>query len=244
MNPLAAMTVAHTPTREALRRVSAHILARRRADVTGRIGLRPAPGGVGTPAFGDDVEVVRIDGPHLVLERGASTTAVGLTSLADLAVVVGVDLAGPVELGGDPPPVGDPTAPLAVDPAAARAIGAWFGFVASVLDEVLAAAREAAWPSVVQLWPEHFDLACDVAWGPDERARVNLGGSPGDAGDPEPYLYVGPWTEARPDGDGYWNAPFGAVLPHARLREADDGWAAHRMAVDFLTRGLDLLRRG
>ena len=44
MDPLAATTAAHTPTRVALRRVSAHILARRRADVTGRIGLRPAPG--------------------------------------------------------------------------------------------------------------------------------------------------------------------------------------------------------
>ena len=244
MDPLAATVKSHTPTRETLRRVSAHILARRRADVTGRIGLRPAPGGVGTPAFGDPIEVVRIDGPHLVLERGASSTVAGLTTLADLADVVGVDLAGTVELGGDPPPMGDPAAPLDVDPAAARAIGAWFWFVASVLDDVLARAGAAAAASVVQLWPEHFDLACDVAAGPDEGARANLGGSPGDDRDPEPYLYVGPWGDARPGGDAYWNAPFGAVLPHARLRDAGDPMAAHAMAVDFMTRGLDLLRHG
>jgi hypothetical protein len=51
------------------------------------------------------------------------------------------------------------------------------------------------------LWPEHFDLAVGV----DE---VNYGVSPGDAGHPLPYAYVGPW---EPREGPFWNAPFGAL---------------------------------
>ncbi len=54
----------------------------------------------------------------------------------------------------------------------------------------------------------------------------------------EPYLYVGPWGPERPGDPAYWNAPFGAILPHARLRAADD---ARGLAEAFLRRGLDLL---
>ena len=39
----------------------------------------------------------------------------------------------------------------------------------------------------VQLWPEHFDAAFD---GLPEDSRATFGASPGDAGVPEPYLYV------------------------------------------------------
>ena len=47
--------------------------------------------------------------------------------------------------------------------------------------------------------------------------RANLGASPGDAYEPEPYLYVGPWGPERPGDPGYWNAPFGAVLRRGEL---------------------------
>ena len=42
-----------------------------------------------------------------------------------------------------------------------------------------------------QLWPEHFDLACEIG-DADAGTRANYGASPGDAAIPEPYLYVGP----------------------------------------------------
>ena len=72
----------------------------------------------------------------------------------------------------------DPDAPLAIDPAAARAVGDWFGFCASILEQLRADAdADADSPSRLQLWPEHFDLAVDL--GPDG-ARANFGGSPGD----------------------------------------------------------------
>ena len=45
------------PTRDVLKRIATHVLARRRYAATGRFGLRATPGGFGTPAFGDTVEV-------------------------------------------------------------------------------------------------------------------------------------------------------------------------------------------
>ena len=61
------------------------------------------------------------------------------------------------------------------------------------------------------LWPEHFDLGISV----DE---VNYGVSPGDAGHPRPYAYVGPWT---PREGGFWNASFGALRWSDDLPDAD-----------------------
>ena len=91
-------------------------------------------------------------------------------------------------------------------------------------------------PSLAQLWPEHFDLATDVA-ATAAGDRANYGASPGDAGHPEPYLYVGPWELAGCDG-GYWNEPFGASLPYAALRAAPDARAA---ALRFFREGRGLL---
>jgi hypothetical protein len=105
-----------------------------------------------------------------------------------------------------------------------------------VLDQVLAELGAGATPSVVQLWPEHFDAAADVAVGD---VRLNLGASPGDAGHPAPYLYVGPWTADRPGDAGDWNAPFGAVLGHAELVAAGDPSA---LAAAFLRRGVERFR--
>jgi hypothetical protein len=53
-------------TRVALQQVAVHVLARRRHAMTGRFGLRPTPGGLGTPLFGEG-EVVRISGDVLVV---------------------------------------------------------------------------------------------------------------------------------------------------------------------------------
>jgi hypothetical protein len=84
--------------------------------------------------------------------------------------------------------------PLDVDAAAASRLAEFFAFGQRVL-EILHA--EAADPSPIHLWPEHFDLAFTA----DE---VNYGASPGDAEHDEPYLYVGPWSAPAPGP--LWNA--------------------------------------
>lgn len=160
-----------------------------------------------------------------------------VASLSEAAAFAEADLAAPFDAGSDTPPVGDVDVPLAVDAAAASALADWFAFGTAALDAVVAALDPTAEPSVVQVWPEHFDAGCDVAAVPGQ--RVNLGASPGDGLSTEPYLYVGPWGPDRPGHPDYWNAPFGALLGHAALRDSTDPQGD---AVAFLRRGLELLR--
>jgi hypothetical protein len=136
-------------------------------------------------------------------------------------------------------PLGDIDGILALDHDAVVAVGDWLGYGWRVIDEVVAAAGRSASPSTIQLWPEHFDAACDIAVGPGADDRCNLGVSPGDDEHPEPYLYVGPWTSARPGDRTYWNARFGAALGAGEVQASADPVAA---GVAFLQRGLALLR--
>jgi hypothetical protein len=243
-----AMTLRPLPpgyehTRAALQRVGTHVLARARHHHTGRFGLRVAPDGFGTPAFGPDSEVLRISATSLVRERTgetASTTVLDLRAagLAEAAAFAGVDLDAPFDVGHDTPAVGDVEAPLMVEPAAAAVVAGWFSLAWHALDTVVADLGPAAAPGVIQLWPEHFDAATDVAVGPG--GRVNLGASPGDGFSAEPYLYVGPWEPDRPGDVDYWNAPFGAAVTYRDVASASDPLGA---ATAFLRRGLDLLGR-
>jgi hypothetical protein len=84
-------------------------------------------------------------------------------------------------------------------------------------------------PSLVQLWPEHFDIAFELG-SESEGKRANFGASPGDEDHPEPYLYVGPWT-AEVSGE-LWNATefSGAELGYSELIGAED---QRRTALDF-----------
>jgi hypothetical protein len=228
------MTTIDAGAREALHQVAAHVLARRRFAATGRVGLRPAPGGLATPAFGDG-EVVRVSGGVLVVERAGGTRAEPLTTLGRAAELVGVDLAEEFSAGPETPPLPDPGAPLGVDEAVTRSLGAWWGFGADVMDEVVATTRDVSGSSAAQLWPEHFDHACTLVVRGE--VQLNVGASPGDGFEPSPYLYVGPWGPDRPGDPAYWNAPFGAVL----RRSETDGRAE---ALAFLRRGIDLVARG
>lgn len=124
---------------------------------------------------------------------------------------------------------------LDVDPAASAAIGDWYGFATSVLEELRADAGPELEPSRVQLWPEHFDMAVEL--GAEGRGhRAAYGCSPGDEEHPEPYVYVAPW-EAPPPGD-LWNATAfrGAELSYDELLESDDQRAR---ALEFLRTRLD-----
>jgi hypothetical protein len=233
-------------TRDTLQSVAVHIIARARQQATGRFGLRVTPGGFGTPAFGEAVRRVRTSGGLLVHETagpdGATSKATPIdgSTLSDLADLAGVDLTAELDVGHDTPPLGDVHAALSVDEAAAQALGSWFAVVGAALDAVVAARPWSA-PSTVQLWPEHFDVAIDVAFDPSDpgRCRVNLGGSPGDGFHADPYVYVGPWTDDRPGDAAFWNAPFGAVMGCSQLV----GTSPVEGVAGFLLEGLDRLSR-
>jgi hypothetical protein len=118
----------------------------------------------------------------------------------------------------------DLDAPLFLLPRAATDLARWFALV----DEALTAFRAehaALEPAATQLWPEHFDLATSFA-------EVNVGGSPGDDGHDEPYLYVGPWTP--PEG-GFWNEPFGASRSWTEVPDADAALAFFRRGFEEAT---------
>jgi hypothetical protein len=116
-----------------------------------------------------------------------------------------------------------------VDTGAATALGEFYGLACSVLEQLRADEPEGD-PSLVQLWPEHFDLAIELG---SERAgqRANFGASPGDDDHAEPYFYVGPWT-ADVAGE-LWNATAfkGAELTYSELIASDDH---RRTALDFM----------
>jgi hypothetical protein len=120
--------------------------------------------------------------------------------------------------------------PPEVDEAAARALGDFYGFACSVLEQLRADALEVD-GSWVRIWPEHFDIAVEL--GDDAVGRrANFGGSPGDGDHEEPYLYVGPFDSSLASGE-LWNATGfpGAELGYSELLAAED---QRRAALDFL----------
>jgi hypothetical protein len=116
-----------------------------------------------------------------------------------------------------------------VDLAAATALGDYYGLACSALEQLRADEIDGD-ASIVQLWPEHFDIAIDLG---SESAgqRATFGASPGDDDHPEPYLYVTPWT-AEVSGE-LWNATGfkGAELGYSELIAADN---QRRAALDFM----------
>ena len=207
----------YVATRTAWHTLAERVLAPARHAATGRIGLRPAPGGITTAAFGDGLTIA-VDGDELVRTHGPAVTREPITTLRAAAALAGTDPA--VAIGVfEPTTPSDPDAALEVDPGAAAVLAAWFAFGERVLT-AWSRARSAERPSEIQLWPEHFDLALDLGPTP---GRANYGASPGDAGHPLPYLYVGPW---EPNDDAFWNAGGYARLPYDEVRSADDPAAA------------------
>ena len=207
-------------TVDGLHQLAEHVLAPIRHAATGKIGLRFTYHGFGTPFFADDRQVRVEDGVLLDGDRRHE-----LTTVAVAAAFLGIEPGAPAGVY-QPNTLLRTDEPLTVEPDAARALGHWYGYCASLLEQLRAESTDA---SRVQLWPEHFDLAVDLG---AEGSRANFGGSPGDAGHPEPYLYVGPWeTREGP----YWNEPFGASLSYAALVAGEDGLAFFRRGVTELT---------
>jgi hypothetical protein len=116
-----------------------------------------------------------------------------------------------------------------VDLAAAGTLGEFYGFGCSVLEQLRADEPDGE-PSLVQLWPEHFDIAVELGSEAGGQ-RATYGASPGDDDHDEPYLYVSVWT-ADVSGE-LWNAVGfkGAELRYSELLEAED---QRRAALHFM----------
>lgn len=197
-------------TRESLRGVAELLIAGPQYRAQGTIRLRVTEGG-----YGGVLLPVRVAGAELVSDAGRAPL---VGTCRELAGAAGLDVGAPQGVYTDTSTI-DPDTPLAVDPAAAAVICDWFGLGDAGL-------REFAPDAEPVLWPEHFDLAVSL----DE---VNYGISPGDAGHPGPYAYVGPWG---PREGEFWNVSFGAV------RSADELTDAAAISA-FFAAGRDAARR-
>jgi hypothetical protein len=171
-------------TRRGLHAVAELVLAGPQYRAARTIRLRITPGG-----FGQVKGPLRVEVAELVGEHGRVPLRGGIAALAAAA---GVEAGAPEGLYSDHAEL-TPADVIDVDPAAAAELADW-------LDRGDQALRALAPDVEPVLWPEHFDLGSQL----DE---VNYGISPGDAGHPRPYAYVGPWT---PRSGPFWNAPFGA----------------------------------
>jgi hypothetical protein len=225
-------------TRDAIHRVAVHVVARARAEATGRFSLRVTPGGLGTPEF-DDRRVRIADGCVLVESDPPGTAravgrAIGGATLRELGELAGVDLAAPLDVGHDTPSLGEVDRPIEIDRSAAVDLGRWYALAAHALDRIVVEIAAAGGTATVpRLWPEHFDVAIETDARPG--CRVNLGASPGDGFCATPYWYVGPWSDTRPGDRRFWNAPFGAFLPAATL-DPDGAADGARFLLDGLAR--------
>jgi hypothetical protein len=216
------LPAAFAPTRDALHALAEQVVAAVYFDATTHIGLRPTPRGFGTPVFGDR-ERVRVDGTGLVHEQSGTERRTEITTLRDAATFAGVALGAPPVYKAAT--ALDPDTPLGIDHDAALVLADWYALGNALLHDLRT--EQSDQPSTeMQLWPEHFDLACDIG---DEGAgtRATYGASPGDALIPEPYLYVGPWKPERRTGllAAY---PFGGVLRYEEMRRAVEAGAAGR----------------
>jgi hypothetical protein len=225
---------AFATTRDSWHALAEHVLCGLRHRATGKIGLRFVRGGFGTPFFGDD-EAVRVVGGGIVRTIGDDQDRATITTLRNAGVFLRVPLGVPNQLF-EPVTDGDPDRTLLIDSQAAGALADWFGFATSVLAQLRVDCAYGA-PSLVQLWPEHFDVSIDAGDEPSGR-RATFGASPGDAEHAEPYLYVSAWQSDRINrADVYWNESFGASMPYEALLRAPDQRAA---ALQFFRTGAAL----
>lgn len=235
VNMLPVLDVAtFVSTREGLHCVAEHVVAKARYVVDGEIRLTALPNGFATPLLVGDRRV-RVEADELAIDTPEGSTRQRLATIGEAAAFVGVEPGFPSELYS-PATTFDTDQRLDLDRFAAEVLMSWNAFAAEVLAAYAVEISDAQ-PSPLTLWPEHFDQAFYTE---DEvgSQRANYGASPGDAGHPEPYLYVGPWGTVA--SDKFWNAPHftGAVLPLSHLVAAT---APAETATEFFRTGRALL---
>ena len=209
-------------TRGSLHAVGEHVLGAALYQGRRRIGLRQFTGGFATQNYlhlRDGAAVERramVVGTELIvrdddLAGGTIEDRAPITTLAAAGALVDVVPGMPADMY-TPAPLPAVDEELVVDPEAAAFLAELtaIGYAALV---ILCAHFVHDEPVEVQLWPEHFDLATSFA-------EVNYGLSPGDAGHPWPYFYLGPWSP--PPVGGFWNEPFGASLEVQEVPTVDE----------------------
>lgn len=235
--PLPGVPAGYPAARDGFHRLGYSVIAEARRRSNTKFGLRYTHGGFGTPFFGDD-EQVRVEGSMIVVQRGGSSEAAPITSIAAAAAFVGVEPAT-IAAEDDSPKLGDVDEDLGVTEETGRFLGDWFGFSWAVVEE-LRLTKGAVDVERTQLWPGHFDAA--IAMGDAEAGRrATYGMSPGDATHDEPYIYVAAWGDVD-RSDRYWNETSfnGASLTYSDLRGSGDEFT---VALDFLRGGYERLSR-
>ncbi len=226
-------------TRDQLHQIAYFAVAPARYVAEGRMGLRAAPGGFGTPEF--QGRVARVEGDLLVHEQDGNIATQQISSIRAAAEFFGIEYQ--VDWFPD---FKDPLAPMDPDRALqvretpSLALGDWFGFGFEVLEAARGFAGEGDDVSEAQLWPEHFDPAIEMGKEAEGR-RASYGASAGDSGHLEPYLYVSAWSEID-KATPFWNDRHfnGASLPYSELLDADD---PKRVALDFFELAYQFLQR-
>lgn len=220
-------------TRDALHQLAFFVLGPVRYKAVGRMGLRAAPGGFGTPEFGG--RLARVEGATLVYEQPDQIASQTITTVRAAAEFVGIDYQVDwYEDFHDPLDPVDPDSSLDVDDIAARALGQWFNFGFDVLDALRGQAEAEGDVGEVQLWPEHFDPATEL--GSEEKGeRASYGASPGDPSHAEPYLYVAAWGEID-RSNPFWNDDSfnGASLSYSAMSSSED---PVERSLEFLLEG-------
>lgn len=237
--PLGAAPAELVPTRLALHRLAAYVIAPARHVSTGRFGLRSTPGGFGTPRFGDDDRQIRVDGAQLIDDRKGEVRSTSITTLAAAADFLQVSIDPSTAAESDSPALGDIDAALAIDLASSQFLGRWYAMAFEAL-ELVRTDPDSVDGSPPQLWPGHFDPAIEVG---DENHRGSYGASPGDDSIDEPYLYLSLWWPDRLDldrSDPAWNASsfVGSVL---RLSEFSNDVDPVQRATTFWQTARDRL---
>ena len=139
-----------------------------------------------------------------------------------------------------------PTRDLGVDDAAAVALGDWFWLATSVFDQFRDEWASAD-PSPAQLWPEHFDLAFDLAVGEPDRhgsgsTSAHRQATPATP-TPTSTSVRGPTTARATPTTG--TPSFGAdARPRRRGRPPAARPAQRDRVLDFLRTGVERLRGG
>ena len=199
-------------TRASLHAVAEHLIAADLYHHTGRIGLRPTPGGFGTPPFIVDgtTRQLRVDRNGLVVRHGHERTSHPFTTLGQLAEESGVTPGAPADVYSPTTPL-DLDAPLTVDPEAVTHLGHFLRIGAEALER-LASDFPHETPTPAQLWPEHFDLAIAMS-------EITYGACLGDSSVELPYFYVSPWAARVGD---FWDRPWGSAAVWAGSATAED----------------------
>lgn len=192
-------------TRQSLHAVAEQLLAGPQHRSNGSIKLEVSGAGFQTARMTGDPSLLAVRGSSLVAERPSGDVSVPLAgTLAELGEAIGVP-AGPPEGVYDDGFDADSSFQVVVDEEALHQILQAYQWGDAALRSF--AAEYSDQPLDPILWPEHFDVAIDLA-------EVNYGVSPGDSFITEPYAYVGPWKQRT---GSFWNQPFGAAHPVREL---------------------------